>query len=124
MKPACLKRPTRAVQGIHNDPAAFLSVPLLCIASRTQRVAFCSSGERHTARCVKCMSPSEAEHSEAEPPALLSVSGHMVGVLAWELTGALLPEMNLVSQPCGAHQTPPPCQITGTPRGWKPGHHR
>lgn len=29
------------------------------------------------------MLSSEAEHSEAEPAALLSMSGHMVGVLAW-----------------------------------------
>lgn len=29
------------------------------------------------------MLSSEAEHSEAEPQALLSMSGHMVGVLAW-----------------------------------------
>lgn len=36
--------------------------------------------------CVKIhvhMLSSEAEHSEAEPQALLSMSGHMVGVLAW-----------------------------------------
>lgn len=29
------------------------------------------------------MLSSEAEHSEAEPAALLSMSGHMVGALAW-----------------------------------------
>lgn len=36
---------------------------------------------------------SEAEHSEAEPQAVLSMSGHMVGVLAWQLKGAFLPKM-------------------------------
>lgn len=80
-----------SAQDINNEPTSFLCVPVLCIVS-PYIVGVILFFQRDTANQVcylatLCkmhvhMLSSEAEHSEAEPPSLLSMSGHMVGVLA------------------------------------------